>query len=109
MPFCQCINCDASTDTSATSSQKLDFWPNVALAQKGRDRRMDNLERVYHHIKNSVNESGFPATLKQMAEELNLMEHEVKTAFHQLMAAGRIAVREEPNKTIIELNDKREW
>lgn len=58
---------------------------------------MDNIEKVYNHIKTFVTENGFPPSARQVAEELKLdYETEVSPAIEELLAKRRIVI--EKNK-----------
>ena len=37
---------------------------------------MDNIEKVYDYLKSCMEEKGYPPTIKQIASDLNLKEHE---------------------------------
>ena len=66
---------------------------------------MDNLEKVYNHMKSYMEEKGFPPTIHQIAETLNIKKYEAEEAFEQLEKSGRIKVRRIPSKAEITFLD----
>lgn len=66
---------------------------------------MDNLEKVYNYIKSYMEEKGYPPTIKQVADALNLKEYEAQEAFDQLKESGRIKITDIPRKTTMEFAD----
>ena len=63
---------------------------------------MDNLEKVYNHMKSYMEEKGFPPTIHQVAEALGVERHEAQEAYEQLEKSGRIKVTDIPRKSTIE-------
>lgn len=66
---------------------------------------MDNLEKVYNQLKSFTEESGYPQTVSQISQTLNIPEHEVKEAIEKLQQSGRIKITDIPRKTTIEFCD----
>ena len=66
---------------------------------------MDIAERVYNFMKSSNDKNGFIPTAQQIAEELNIADHEAKTAIEQLKESGRIKITDVSRKTTIEFTD----
>ena len=66
---------------------------------------IDNLEKVYNHMKSYMEEKGFPPTISQMAKELNIKKYEAEEAFEKLKESGRIKITDIPRKTTIEFVD----
>lgn len=66
---------------------------------------MDNLEKVYNRMREFMDKNGFPPTIKQIANELNIREYEAKEAFEELQKSGRIKITDIPRRTIIEFVD----
>ena len=66
---------------------------------------MDITEKVYNFMKDSKDKNGFVPTVKQMARELNIPEHEVDSEIEQLKQSGRIKITDIPRKTTIEFRD----
>ena len=66
---------------------------------------MDIEEKVYSFMKSSNDKNGFVPTVSQIAEELNIGDHEAKTAVDQLKESGRIKITDIPRKTTIEFAD----
>lgn len=66
---------------------------------------MDITEKIYSFMKSSANKNGFMPTVKQVAEELNIADHEAKSAIEQLEKSGRIKITDIPRKTTIEFVD----
>ncbi len=66
---------------------------------------MDITEKVYNFMKASNDKNGFPPTVHQIAEELNIANHEAKAAIEQLKESGRIKITDNPRKITIELAD----
>ncbi len=66
---------------------------------------MDIVEKVYNFMKSSNDKNGFVPTVQQVAEELNIAEHEANTAIEQLKESGRIKITDIPRKTSIEFAD----
>ena len=63
---------------------------------------MDIAEKVYNFMKSSKNKNGFVPTVSQIAEELNMENHEVNAVVEQLKESGRIKITDFPRKTTIE-------
>ncbi|MCI8326515.1 MAG: hypothetical protein HFI37_01915 [Lachnospiraceae bacterium] len=61
---------------------------------------MDNVEKVYEHIKSFMEEHGFPPTTKQIADSLKMVEKEVKSALDELEKAGRLMIEKAKYKVI---------
>lgn len=53
-------------------------------------------------MKSSNDKNGFVPTVHQIAEELNIAEHEAKATVDQLKESGKIKITDIPRKTIIE-------
>lgn len=67
---------------------------------------MNNVEEVYSHIKDFIEEKGFPPSARQIANELKLnYENEVVPAIEELKDKGRILF-EETKDTIISIIDE---
>ena len=66
---------------------------------------MDITDKVYDFMKSSMNKSGFPPSVRQIARELDIAEHEADAAIEQLKEAGRIKITDIPRKTTIEFAD----
>lgn len=66
---------------------------------------MDIAEKVYNFMKGSKDKNGFVPTVHQIAEELNIADHEVNAAVEQLKESGRIKITNFPRKTTIEFCD----
>lgn len=56
-------------------------------------------------MKSSNDKNGFIPTVHQIAEELNIEDHEANAAVEQLKESGRIKVTDIPKKTTIEFAD----
>ena len=52
-----------------------------------------------------MEEKGYPQTSKQMANDLNIPEHEVEEAIDKLQESGRIKITTVPKKVTIEFCD----
>lgn len=63
---------------------------------------MDIADKVYNFMKSSNDKNGFVPTVHQIAEELNIADHEAKAAIEQLKESGRIKITDIPRKTTIE-------
>ena len=66
---------------------------------------MDIADKVYSFMKSSNDKNRFVPTVQQVAEELNIAEHEVNVAIEQLKESGRIKIVDIPRKTTIEFAD----
>lgn len=66
---------------------------------------MDIVDKVYNFMKSSNDKNGFVPTVQQVAEELNIVEHEAILAIEQLKESGRIEITDVPRKTTIEFID----
>lgn len=66
---------------------------------------MDITEKVYNFMKSSVDKNGFPPSIRQIADELNIPDREVRTAIEQLEKSGRIKITDVSRKTTIEFTD----
>ena len=66
---------------------------------------MDIAEKVYNFMKYSKDKNEFVPTVHQIAEELNITDHEANTAIEQLKESGRIKITDIPRKTTIEFAD----
>ena len=66
---------------------------------------MDITEKIYNYLKTERDKNGFVPTVSQIAEELNIADHEAKTAVDQLKESGRIKITDIPRKTSIEFAD----
>ena len=66
---------------------------------------MDIADKVYNFMKSSNDKNGFVPTVLQIAEELNIADHEAKAAVEQLEKSGRIKITDIPRKTTIEFAD----
>lgn len=66
---------------------------------------MDITEKIYSFMKSSQDKNGFVPTVKQIAEEVNIVDHEAKLAIEQLEKSGRIKITDIPRKTTIEFCD----
>lgn len=62
---------------------------------------MDKTEEVYNYMKSFMEKNGYPQSVKQTAEALNIKEHEVKEALDALQQSGRIKITDIPRKTTI--------
>lgn len=60
---------------------------------------VDITEKVYDHIKISINKNGFPLSVCQVAEELHISDQEARTAIEQLKESGKI--KDIPRKATI--------
>ena len=67
---------------------------------------MDNQEKIYNYLKSFMEEKGYPQTSKQMANDLNIPEHEVEEAIDKLQESGRIKITTVPKKVTIEFCDR---
>ncbi len=63
---------------------------------------MDIVEKVYNFMKSSNDKNGFVPTVSQIAEELNIADHEANAAIEQLKESGRIKITDIQRKTTIE-------
>lgn len=63
---------------------------------------MDITDKVYNFMKSSNDKNGFVSTVQQVAEELNIADHEANAAIEQLKESGRIKITDIPRKTTIE-------
>lgn len=63
-------------------------------------------ENVYDYIKSFTEEKGFPPTIQQAAEALNIKKYEAEEAFEQLKESGRIKITDIPRKTTIEFVER---
>lgn len=63
---------------------------------------MDNTENVYNFMKSFVEKNGYPPTIKQIANNLNIKEYEAQEALEKLKESGRIKATDIPKKTTIE-------
>lgn len=61
---------------------------------------MDNVERVYQHIKSYMKEKGFTPTKEQIAEALKLMEQEVEEALEELEKSGKLMIEKAKHKIV---------
>jgi len=66
---------------------------------------MDIAEKVYGFMKSSKNKNGFIPTARQMAEEFNVTDQEVKAVIERLEESGKINITDIPGKTTIEFCD----
>lgn len=66
---------------------------------------MDIADKVYSFMKSSNDKNRFVPTVQQIAEELNIAEHEANEAIEQLKESGRIKITNIPRKTTIEFTD----
>lgn len=66
---------------------------------------MDITEKVYNFMKSSNDKNGFTPTVHQIAEELNIADHEAKAAIERLKESGRIKITDIPRKITIEFAD----
>lgn len=66
---------------------------------------MDIADKVYNFMKSSKDKNKFVPTVHQIAEELNIADHEAKAALEQLNESGRIKITDIPRKTTIEFAD----
>ena len=68
---------------------------------------MNNIEetsqKVYDHIKSFMDRHGVTPTVKQMSDELHLMEQEVKDALDNLHSSDKIVITKGPEKTTIKI------
>ena len=62
-------------------------------------------QNVYDYIKSFTEEKGFPPTIHQTAEALNIKQHEVQEAYDQMEKSGKIKVTRIPSKTEITFTD----
>lgn len=63
------------------------------------------MKKTYAYIKSFIKEKGFPPTIQQIAESLNMKEHEVQEALDQLEKSDKIKVTRIPSKTEITFSD----
>ena len=73
--------------------------------KKGGISHMDITEKIYSFMKSSQDKNGFVPTVKQVAEEFNIADHEAQSAIEQLEKSGRIRITDIPRKTTIEFAD----
>ncbi len=66
---------------------------------------MDIAEKVYNFMESSKDKNKFVPTVHQIAEELNIADHEANAAVEQLKESGRIKITDIPRKTSIEFAD----
>lgn len=66
---------------------------------------MDIADKVYNFMKSSNDKNRFVPTVQQVAEELNIADHEANAAIEQLKESGRIKITDIPSKTTIEFAD----
>lgn len=66
---------------------------------------MDIAEKVYNFMKSSNDKNKFVPTVHQIAEELNIADHEANAAVEQLKESGRIKITDIPRKITIEFAD----
>lgn len=66
---------------------------------------MDIADKVYNFMKSTNDKNGFVPTVSQIAEELNIADHEANAAIEQLKESGRIKITDIPRKTTIEFAD----
>ena len=62
-------------------------------------------DKIYYNMKEFFEKNGFPPTIKQVADELNIKEHEAQEAFDELQKSERIKITDIPRKTTIEFID----
>ena len=67
---------------------------------------MDIADKVYNFMKSSNDKDGFVPTVSQIAEELNIADHEANAAIERLKESGRIKITDIPRKTTIEFTDE---
>lgn len=67
---------------------------------------MDIADKVYNFMKSSNDKDGFVPTVSQIAEELNIADHEANAAIERLKESGRIKITDIPRKTTIEFADE---
>lgn len=72
------------------------------IIKKKEGKCMNNSDKIYNHMKEFFEKNGFPPTIKQIADELNIKEHVAQETFEQLKESGRIKITDIPRKTIIE-------
>ncbi len=64
---------------------------------------MDAVTRkVYSYMKSLSDQNGFPPTVRQTAEQLDLEVRQVEEALHQMEQLGKIVITDIPAKSIIE-------
>ena len=63
---------------------------------------VDNMDKVYNHMRFCVEKYGCFHSTIQMARELDLNAHEVTEAVEKLEEAGKIKITQIPRETIIE-------
>jgi len=56
-------------------------------------------------LRKNLDTIGFVSTVHQIAEELNILEHEAKVALEQLEKSGRINITDIPRETTIQFVD----
>ncbi len=66
---------------------------------------MDIADKVYNFMKSSKDKNKFVPTVHQIAEELNIADHEANAAVEQLKESGRIKITDIPRKITIEFAD----
>ncbi len=66
---------------------------------------MDITEKVYGFMKSSNDKNGFVPSVKQIAEEFNISDYEVKIALENLEKSGRIKITDIPPKSTVEFVD----
>ena len=62
---------------------------------------MDIEEKVYSFMKSSKDKNKFVPTVHQIAEELNIADHEANAAIERLKESGRIKITDIPRRLII--------
>lgn len=65
----------------------------------------ETAQKVYDHMKSFMDKNGFTPTVKQISDELHMMEHEVKAAMDKLRQSDKIVIVEEPRKTTIKIKE----
>lgn len=81
---------------------------NTKPKNEGRYEEMSSMneieeipQKVYEHMKSFMDKHGITPTVRQISEELHLMEHEVKEALDKLHKSDKIVITKEPDKTTI--------
>lgn len=66
---------------------------------------MDITEKIYRFMKSSSDKNGFVPSVKQIAEEFNISDREVKSAQESLKKSGKIRITDIPRKSTVEFVD----
>lgn len=61
--------------------------------------------KVYNYMKSLSDKNGFPPTVRQTAQDLQVQVNEVEDALSRLREEGKITITDIPAKSIIEFVD----